>query len=206
MKTYNTNQIPADFETINEDVNLLKVLALHQFNGDSFFFIDNEAFLGTLEDANESWEQAKRDNPTSEEEFRTETDTFLGFCRENLTVIEGNECTDESETDGKHIVLTDEEADEKAAEYIKYSLWAFNAGFIIQHSKLPYEAEEMIQAYQEKECESANDTIKALITNIDNFISDAISADGRGHFMSSYDGKENEVKVLDTTFFIYRIN
>lgn len=29
------------------------------------------------------------------------------------------------------LVLTDDEADEKAKEYIKETLWAFNAGFIL---------------------------------------------------------------------------
>lgn len=31
-------------------------------------------------------------------------------------------------------VLTDEEADKAAADYIKDSLWAFNADFILQHT------------------------------------------------------------------------
>lgn len=30
--------------------------------------------------------------------------------------------------------------------------------------------------------------------------------DGRGHSLSSYDGKENEVKIGDEWFFIYRTN
>lgn len=34
----------------------------------------------------------------------------------------------------------------------------------------------------------------------------AIRADGRGHFMSSYDGEENEEIVEGETFYIYRIN
>lgn len=41
---------------------------------------------------------------------------------------------------------------------------------------------------------------------MDGFIQAAISADGRGHFMSSYDGEENEVTVNDQTFYIYRLN
>jgi len=188
-----TNQVPTNYEF---ETDFLKVIALNLFNGESFFFYEDKAFLGDSEEALNRYNSLT----LAEQGF------FMDFLNETYQVIEGNECTDETETDGKHIVLTDEEADEKAAEYIKDSLWAFNAGFIIQHSKLPYEAEEMIQAYQEKECESANDTIEALIEDMDTFIKDAIGADGRGHFMSSYDGQENEVKVLDTTFFIYRIN
>jgi len=103
-------------------------------------------------------------------------------------------------------VLTDEEADKAAEEYIKGSLWAFNADFIIDHSKLPYDAIEMVKGYQESKCEGANDTIEALIEDMDEFVKDAISADGRGHFMSSYDGEENEETVEGETFYIYRQN
>lgn len=101
-----------------------------------------------------------------------------------------------------YLVLTDDEADEKAAEYIKDTLWAFNASFIIENSDLPWEAEEMIKSFQEAKCEGANDTIAAMITDIEAFIEAAISADGRGHFMSSYDGEENE----QCEYFIYRMN
>jgi hypothetical protein len=99
-----------------------------------------------------------------------------------------------------YLVLTDDEADELASEYIKDSLWAFNASFIIDHSKLPYEALEMIESFQAEKCESANETIEAMIDDIDEFIEDAIGADGRGHFISQYDGEEAEAEG----FYIYR--
>ena len=35
---------------------------------------------------------------------------------------------------------------------------------------------------------------------------DIIGADGRGHFLSSYDGNENEITIDDETFYIYRLN
>jgi hypothetical protein len=38
------------------------------------------------------------------------------------------------------------------------------------------------------------------------FFKDAILADGRGHFLSSYDGEETEIKVGKTWFYIYRQN
>lgn len=120
----------------------------------------------------------------------------------------------DEDADNKYIVLTDEEANEKVAEYIKDSLWAFNADFIINHSKLPYKAKEMVESFQVEKCESANDTIEALIEDIDEFIEDAVRADGRGHFMNTYDGRENEENVnvypkgdtANETFYIYRIN
>lgn len=107
-------------------------------------------------------------------------------------------------------VLTDEEADEAAADYIKESLWAFNPEFILQHSTASEkttarENEEIIKALrmvQESICEGANALVKALISDIDAFIDDAIDADGRGHSLSSWDGEEHESK----NFFIYRTN
>ncbi len=102
----------------------------------------------------------------------------------------------------EYLVLTDNEADRATRAYIEDSLWAFNAGFIIEHSKLPWEAEEMIKGFQEAKSEDANETIKALIKDMKEFVDDAISADGRGHFLSGYDGEENE----EGDFFIYRIN
>lgn len=111
---------------------------------------------------------------------------------------------------GDYLVLTEEEADEKTAEYIKESAWAFNTSFIISHSKVKdiesnwlYEqAEKSLQKLQENECEGANDLILAMIEDIDEFIEDAIACDGRGHFLASYDGEELETEH----FLVYRVN
>ena len=110
----------------------------------------------------------------------------------------------------EYLVLTDSEADEKTAEEIKNSLWAFNADFIIQHCKNydtmdcdEYNAAiEGLQEAQKNQCESLNGLVYALINDIDEFVNDAIIADGRGHFISYYDGKENELNNL----YIYRLN
>lgn len=107
-------------------------------------------------------------------------------------------------------VLTDEEADKEAADYIKDSLWAFNADFILQHTSIYEETtdredQEIIKALQMVQssiCESCNALVKALISDIDQFIYNAINADGRGHFLSSWDGEEYE----SGNFYIYRTN
>lgn len=98
------------------------------------------------------------------------------------------------EVDGNEyaIAVSDLEADEACKKYIEDSAWAFTPEFIIDHSNLPYEALEMIKEFQAKKCEDANETILALINDFNKFISDAISADGRGHFLSGYDGEEKE--------------
>jgi hypothetical protein len=55
-----------------------------------------------------------------------------------------------------------------------------------------------VSAFQEAKCEDANETIAALITDIDEFIEDAICADGRGHFLNGYDGEEYESSTITT--------
>jgi len=106
----------------------------------------------------------------------------------------------------EYMVLTDEEADEQTKLYILDSLWAFNSEFIIEHSKLPWIAGEMIKSFQIEKCEDANETIRALIVDLDEFVNDAIRADGRGHFLSMYGGEEIEIEVNNKTYFLYRMN
>jgi len=102
---------------------------------------------------------------------------------------------------GEYTVLTDEEAEEQATAYIKESLWAFNAYFIVDY--LPDGVgEEVIEALQ-PQCERANDAIMSMVgDSFEELVEDAIAADGLGHFLNSYDGGCEE---LDG-FVIYRSN
>lgn len=110
----------------------------------------------------------------------------------------------------EYVVLTDEEANEKAKEEILNSLWAFNADFILQHCKNAdsmdcYEWDSAVEALRDaqgKSCESLNGLCHALIDDIEEFVQDAITEDGRGNFISFYDGEQNEQNGL----FIYRLN
>lgn len=106
----------------------------------------------------------------------------------------------------EYAIGTDSEADDACKEYIKDSAWAFRSSFICEYCNLPQELAEALEALQSKKCEGANDAILALINKtdggLDGFADDAISADGRGHFLSSYDGNENE----ESGFYIYRTN
>lgn len=105
--------------------------------------------------------------------------------------------------DGDYLVLTDEEADEKAKDYILDSLWAFNHSFLRSHSEaIDAIPEKEFTAMQSKLCEGFNAAVKAMIDDLEHFVEDAIRCDGRGHFMSSYDGEELE----EGGFYIYRIN
>lgn len=102
----------------------------------------------------------------------------------------------------------DDAANDVAADYIKDALWAFNAEFIAEHTEIGYRDwfVNAIRALQESKYEDSNDDIEDMITSMGEFIDDAISADGRGHFMSSYDGEENEVEIDGVTYYVYRIN
>lgn len=106
----------------------------------------------------------------------------------------------------EYAVGTDEEADAACREYVESSAWAFNASFVLSECGLPSELEDAVQAFQSKECESANDAIVALIEKtcgMEAFTESAISADGRGHLLAAYDGDEME---LAGNFYAYRIN
>lgn len=106
---------------------------------------------------------------------------------------------------GEYIVLTEDEREERVKEHIKESVWAFNTDFILNHSKLGNwnnKVEDVLRKIQEELCEDANDLILAIIEDIDEFIEDAVQADGYGHFLSNYDGNEIETEK----YYIYRTN
>ena len=125
----------------------------------------------------------------------------LDLDNEDLRMIE--ESNDYYSFGGRdYLVLTDDEADEKAKEYILDTAWAFNSSFLSCHSKGDVD-EEVFKVLSEK-CESSNDAVLSLIDDKDDFVNDAISSDGRGHFLSQYDGNENEEEINGTTYYIYK--
>lgn len=110
----------------------------------------------------------------------------------------------------EYLVLTYDEADIAARENITDSLWAFNASFIIEHNSqiMALRQSEYIDTLRsfecclEQLCENANGLCRALIDDMNDFVRDAIDADGRGHFLAGYDHAENE----SGDYFIYRTN
>jgi len=109
----------------------------------------------------------------------------------------------------EYLVLTDEEADNEAREYIESSLWAFSAEFLANFTGLP----SVVFVKLSELYEDCNDTIKEIIgRDMQYFVEDAISTDGRGHFISSYDGDEAEWTApdewefdTDEYWYIYRV-
>jgi hypothetical protein len=115
----------------------------------------------------------------------------------------------ESEFAGREFdVMSESQREKKVKEYIQESLWAFNASFILEHSNVKNNGrvEKSLRKMQEELCEDANDLIAAMITDIDEFVEDAIRYDGYGHFLSPYDGEENEIEVDGATYYVYRTN
>ena len=100
----------------------------------------------------------------------------------------------------EYAIGTDEEATDAAKECIKNSVWAFNADFLACHIEALNDGQ--INALRGDSCEDCNDALVALLDDFDEFADAAISADGRGHFISHYDGEE----VEEGEYFIYRVN
>ena len=129
---------------------------------------------------------------------------YLGESAENLR-DNGDNCY--QVVDGmEYLVLTDEEAAEMARADIEDSLWAFNAEFILNICGLDSNSNVVhsLRKMQEASCEGCNDFICAIVNGtcgIDEFVAQAILADGRGPFLSTYDGEEGE----QDDYYIYCI-
>jgi len=100
------------------------------------------------------------------------------------------------------------EADRAAKKYILDTVWAFRPEFLLGF--MPHGMTiDAIKAIQEK-YEDANGPLLALIRNKKKFVSDAISADGRGHFLSPYDGEERDAVDIgglpSRRGYAYRVN
>ena len=91
---------------------------------------------------------------------------------------------------------TDEDADKAARDYIEGSLWDFDSDFIARFVTKSADRDKLaraLQIVQAKLCEDANDLVSVLVADrMDDFVQEATSADGRGHFLSPYDGVERD--------------
>jgi hypothetical protein len=101
-----------------------------------------------------------------------------------------------------YLVYTDDEADEAVYNYIKESVCFFRSDFISAHCDVDIEVIVKLQELHE----NSNEAIMSLIKDFDHFVSDAVCADGRAHFLSSYDGEENEQTINGNDYYIYRSN
>ena len=87
-------------------------------------------------------------------------------------------------------------------EEIKQSVWAFVPSFILPYIDENIELRDL-EKMQKELCEGANEIVLSLIGNrLDDFIDDAIEADGAGHFLAQYDHKE----IKSNGKYFYRLS
>ncbi len=126
-----------------------KAIAQAQAAGGDFF-----VFAGKV------WDISEHDAKTLAEEWLYNTsplgddailtdDILIGWLKETQTELEYDDSYD-----ADYLVLTDSEAEEKAEEYIKESLWAFNASFLSNVTGFDISIFEAIQANDK--CEGNN--------------------------------------------------
>lgn len=138
----------------------------------------------------------------------TKVEALAQHVGEDPDIIDEHD--DTFEVHGHHyLVLTDEEADEAVAQRIEEDLWAFRSSFVLSFVSRKNrfdsnpKAEKALEEVQGKLCEDAQPLIRAMIgEHLPEFVREAVSADGRGHFLAGYDGEENE----EGDFFIYRVS
>lgn len=102
----------------------------------------------------------------------------------------------------EYLVLDEDEREEKVTEKISESLWAFNPSFLAGETGLDI---VIFEALAEK-YEDANEAVLSLIEKtcgLEEFVNAAVSADGYGHFLASYDGHELELR---DDYYAYRID
>ena len=106
-----------------------------------------------------------------------------------------------------YLVLTDSEADDRVAEYIEDTLWAFSPNFLSSVTGVDKSVFEAI--HDNGECEDNNSAIMSILdatyTSMSEVVQEAISWDGRGQFLSQYDGEEIEVYADGEYYYCYRI-
>ena len=102
--------------------------------------------------------------------------------------------------DEEYIVAEgEEEANKAARRAVEDTICYFRPDFLAAHSDVP---EKVFAFLAGTGCFDDNEAYKAMIYDVDDFIDDAIDADGRGHFLNSYDSVEHEIGE----YFLYRIN
>jgi hypothetical protein len=112
-----------------------------------------------------------------------------------------------SDGDNEVAIGTETEVDSAIHECIEQEAWSFNSDFIAKHSKNGYstELDKAIKMVQEEMSEDAQDLVIAVIENLDTFIEDAVTIDGRGMFLNRNDNTEDEVKYKGVTYYLYKI-
>ena len=136
---------------------------------------------------------------------------YLEIDAENITTVR-DESHEFGVIHGDYLVLTDEEADALVKERILEDVWAFKTEFLLPRLRINitnHNHGRLLKAFrklQEELCEDANDVLRPMLKDEEQFVREAVSADGRGHFLSGYDGEENDSSADGVSFYIFRTN
>ena len=104
-----------------------------------------------------------------------------------------------------YLILSDEDADAAVTDGVRELVWAFRPEFMENITEIPAPIFEILS----EQCERSNDAILTLIENtcgLNDFVREAVLADGRGHFLAHYDGEENKIEINGAIFYLYRTN
>jgi Ni/Co efflux regulator RcnB len=105
--------------------------------------------------------------------------------------------------DKEYLIIQQQEANSIAGEVILDTVWAFNADFLCYYLCEGKLTAHQINLLRGDSCEDINDAFLVMLGDKKKeFIRDAIWSDGRGHFISNYDGVEHEVG----DYYLYRLN
>lgn len=104
--------------------------------------------------------------------------------------------------DGQWLVLDEDEALERATEDIKRSVGYFKTWFLSQYTEA---SEELLNFLTQHEKHNLVEEILKLDPNFswERFVEDAVSEDGYGHFLNTYDGKTRE---LGSGLYLFRMD
>lgn len=118
---------------------------------------------------------------------------------ESITITPGQEFP---MLDGQWLVLDEDEALERATEYIKRSVGYFTTWFLSRYTEA---SEELLSFLAQHEKHDFVEEVLKLDSNFswDRFVEDAVDEDGYGHFLSTYDGRTRE---LGSGFYLFRMD
>ena len=107
---------------------------------------------------------------------------------------------------GEYLICDDTTADDQTQDSISELLWAFKPEFLASCTGLPIVIFEKLAELSE-DSQSAIRALVDVTCGLPHLIKEAVSSDGRGHFLSSYDGNELEYRTKSGRIvYIYRTN
>lgn len=133
---------------------------------------------------------------------------YLDIDADQITARDYDDCLfGDSDFDHEYLVLTEEEATQRAIAAARESLWAFQGAFWGRYTNLSPDAVKALDKAQGTLCEDFGSVLEAIVGDrLDEMLKDAVNADGRGHFLAGYDGEEGEIDYDGETLYVYRVN